>query len=357
MSQKLKVYSPAGHASSQYWHRFLVHPVRAFWGDGSDKWNEYAPSFEFYKDLFSLTEKIEEANAVFLPMSINYYVQHNKLDLVKETCDLAVSKNLKCYIWIEGDFDFKIQYNGAVYLKNASFRSRNLKNEMLRPGDVKEDLLVQHSNNKVEPLLKNQIATIGFDGLASYPPLRLLGLIAQNSLENIKTFSGIRHFDAPPIFPLLLTRNRILRLLESSKLVKTNFTKRKSFATGTVGKNDDARLEFIKNIRQSDYTLCIRGAANYSLRLYETLCLGRIPLLVDTACVLPCEDKINWKSLIPIIPIKDVKHIAEFISDYHSHLHPDEFIEKQIECRKIYETYFTNEKFATYVFNSIANSN
>lgn len=357
MPQKLKVYSPTGHADPQYWQRFLVHPVRAFWGDGSDRWDEYGPSFEFYKDLFTLTETIEEADVVFLPMAINYYVKQNKLDLTKETCDLALSNGLKCYIWIEGDFDFKIQYHGAVYLKNASLRSKKLNNEIIRPGDVKEDLLAKHYEYKVEPLIKNKIPTIGFDGLASYPLLRLLGLIAQNGIENVKTFSGIRPFDAPPVFPLLLTRNRILRLLENNQLVQTNFKKRKSFATGTVGSNTMARLEFVENIRQSNYTLCIRGSANYSLRLFETMCLGRIPFLVDTDSVLPCEDKINWKSLIPIIPIKEVNHIAEYISDYHSGLHPDEFVEKQIECRKIYETYFTNEKFSTYFFDSITHSN
>ena len=47
---------------------------------------------------------------------------------------------------------------------------------------------------------------------------------------------------------------------------------------------------FIKNMQKCDYTLCVRGTGNYSGRFYMTLNAGRIPVVLDTDVVLPCED-------------------------------------------------------------------
>ena len=72
---------------------------------------------------------------------------------------------------------------------------------------------------------------------------------------------------------------------------------RSTFAVGSLGLNKQLRFEFIRNILSSDYTLCFRGSGNYSLRFYETLCLGRIPLFINTDCKLPFEDEINWRDM------------------------------------------------------------
>ena len=37
------------------------------------------------------------------------------------------------------------------------------------------------------------------------------------------------------------------------------------------------------------YGLCVRGFGNFSFRLGETLMMGRIPILIDTECILPFD--------------------------------------------------------------------
>ena len=59
---------------------------------------------------------------------------------------------------------------------------------------------------------------------------------------------------------------------------------------------------YLATMHACPFILCCRGAGNWSIRFYETLCAGRIPVLLDTDVVLPKEDKIDWDSVI----IKDV---------------------------------------------------
>ena len=344
-SSQMKIYSPSGHAAPKDWQRFLIHPLRTFWGDGSDRWEEYAHAFAFYRELFQPVDTIDTSDAVFLPLSINYYYRQHKMHLVRKTCRAAAEHGKIVYIWIEGDFDIRHHIPGAVYLKNASFKSKGYKNEIIRPGDVREDLLQKYSAGRLLLRTKSARPVIGFDGLASYPPLRLSGLIAQNMLLNLKFWLGISSFLPPPVLPLLLRRNWILNYLEGAEGITSQFYRRSAFATGTLGKDEEARAAFIRNICDSDYTLCIRGAANYSLRFYETLCLGRIPLFINTDCVLPFESDIDYKRITLWVESKNLQYLPEIVMDFHQSLHEDDFRQKQLDCRKVWETYFTPEGF------------
>ena len=105
------------------------------------------------------------------------------------------------------------------------------------------------------------------------------------------------------------------------------------------------RNEFINNIISSDYTLCFRGSGNYSLRFYETLCLGRIPLFIDTDCKLPFQNEIDWKSLCLWVNVENLENICEIIIDYHNSISEKKFIEKQLYCREVWVKYLSKEVF------------
>jgi hypothetical protein len=93
--------------------------------------------------------------------------------------------------------------------------------------------------------------------------------------------------------------------------------------------------EFQDNIKNSHFTLCNRGAGNFSMRFYETLSAGRIPLILDTDLVLPYEDKINWDDFI--IKGKTEDEIVDKLLDWWE---TKDIILAQRTCRKIYEEYF-----------------
>ena len=141
-----------------------------------------------------------------------------------------------------------------------------------------------------------------------------------------------------------------------SKEVRTNFTIRDSFAPGTIGGNSEARNDFIRNINSSDYTFCYRGAANYSLRFYETLCLGRIPLFINSNCVLPFNEMVDWKNTILWIEENESDYMVEKIMDFHLSMTNDQFIEKQQYCREIWVKYLSKKGFIKHFHDSIIKS-
>jgi hypothetical protein len=356
-SQKVKIFAPLGHGDSRDYRNFLIHPIRAFWGDGTNDWINHEATFNFYKKYIELVDNIKLANAVFLPYTLNYYIKNKQLDVVKYLCELSVNNNLVCYIWLDGDADVKINFPGSVVLKNSSHRSLGMKNEIIRPGDVKIDILQKEFHGDLNSVVFSVKPSIGFDGLATYKRWRLLALIARNCL--LFFYNHIRNFEyySAPVIPWLVKRHQLLEMLKQDSEIFCDFTERSEFASGTHGKKMSVRMEFLNNIRRNHYTLCIRGSANYSLRFYETMCLGRIPLLIDTDCKLPCEDVIDWRNLIPIVPYSKKNKLKDLLLVYHNQLDSKEFINRQEKCRAIYEEYLSPEGFFKYVVDKIKKEN
>ena len=107
----------------------------------------------------------------------------------------------------------------------------------------------------------------------------------------------------------------------------------------------NARNEYVQNMVESDYILCARGAGNFSYRLYETLCCGRIPVFIDTDCVLPLESSIDWKSHCVWVEGSDVAHIGDQVAAFHASLTPAEFADRQRACRALWETHLSPQGF------------
>ncbi|HJU48582.1 MAG TPA: exostosin family protein, partial [Gaiellaceae bacterium] len=96
---------------------------------------------------------------------------------------------------------------------------------------------------------------------------------------------------------------------------------------------------------ESDYVVCARGGGNFSYRLYEALSLGRIPIFIDTDCVLPFETEIDWRSLCVWVDERELDEIGDRLAAFHAALDGDGLEERQRECRRVFETYLSVEGF------------
>jgi hypothetical protein len=95
--------------------------------------------------------------------------------------------------------------------------------------------------------------------------------------------------------------------------------------------------EYVEHLLASDYVLCVRGAGNFSHRLYETLAVGRIPLILDTDLVLPLADEIDWRTLGVWVPLKEIDSIGDRIRAFHAGVRGDEaFAAAQERCLRTY---------------------
>jgi len=148
-------------------------------------------------------------------------------------------------------------------------------------------------------------------------------------------------------------RTKALQVLAKSRRIDTNFVIRDTFMGGALLPSGEARLskfqqirrEYVQNLVDSDYVLCARGGGNYSYRLYEALCCGRIPVFVDTDCVLPYHSEIDWKQYCVWVDEREVDRIAERVAEFHEALSEDQFVELQRRCRWLWESYLSPEGF------------
>jgi hypothetical protein len=88
-----------------------------------------------------------------------------------------------------------------------------------------------------------------------------------------------------------------MEAFETSPLIRSNFVKRDAFWGGNP---HDAGLkaDFWENMQQNQFALAPRGAGNFSMRFYQALSVGRIPVLINTDMALPFSDLIPWKDFI-----------------------------------------------------------
>jgi hypothetical protein len=105
-----------------------------------------------------------------------------------------------------------------------------------------------------------------------------------------------------------------------------------------------SKEEFIKSIEENLYTLCVRGAGNFSFRLGETFMMGRIPILINSDCILPFEDQIPYQKNTVYVTKENsdnFTNIHKVIQEFHSNHSEEELIQIQKENRQIWLDYFT----------------
>lgn len=146
----------------------------------------------------------------------------------------------------------------------------------------------------------------------------------------------------------LRARAEALEAVSRSRAVRANFILRDAwfngaFAGGRVNRPlmEQSRRQYVENMFGSDYVLCTRGGGNYSIRFYETLCSGRIPIFVNTDCVLPFGELIDWKQYCVWVEEREVPRLADRVAEFHESLSPAEFKERQRACRRLWEEWLS----------------
>ena len=132
-------------------------------------------------------------------------------------------------------------------------------------------------------------------------------------------------------------RRLVISQLEKSK-IETNFIIRKIAWPGIENGKTKAQVvkEFYQNMDKNVFNLCIRGGGNFSYRVYETMMMGRIPIIIDSDLVLPFEGLIDWERCS--VFIKDVNSMVRDIENFYLN---NNLFEMQKNNRKIWENYLS----------------
>jgi len=144
----------------------------------------------------------------------------------------------------------------------------------------------------------------------------------------------------------LTKRRETCDFFNSKELINTNFIIRKKF-WGGVPHDTNLIKEFKNNILDSHFTVCNRGAGNFSIRFYQVLSLGRIPIVLNDNTVLPFEDLINWQDYIIIE--NTLEKLYDKTLEYWKSNTPEQIINNQKKCCELYDKFFTFENYGKFV--------
>ena len=294
-----------------------------------------------------IVDSQNESDCFLLPYSWNYYIKTNKVNSANEFIIEAKESNKKIIIWVSGDYHFSLPpYDNIIGLYASIYRSKLNANIIPLPVIIRDPLSVLEFKEIEVSAFKKQ-PMIGFCGHVDSNLIVSIIKVIRLLLHNLKHYLKFYDDNFEPILPATYLRKKILLFLENSENIKTNFIRRNRYKGGKLAKSHSVTIkrDFLNNIINSDYTLCIRGSGNFSARFYETLALGRIPVFINTDCALPFSDLIEWKKHVVWVEMEEVANVHTKILSFHKSLTSDQFINLQISNRRLWEQYFSYPGF------------
>lgn len=148
-------------------------------------------------------------------------------------------------------------------------------------------------------------------------------------------------------------RQSTINAIYSSVNITSNFDTKLTFWGGNPH-NETIINDFKKNILESHFTICNRGVGNFSMRFYQVMSLGRIPVLIDSDMIFPFENEINWNDLI--IKSKNEIELVSKIEKFWISKSNEEIIELQLKCKKVFREHLSpkgfGEKITPFLINN-----
>ena len=263
--------------------------------------------------IYSLLQEVDFElttfeNSDFL-ISCKFHLDDN-LKIIQNNLSYYESTMKKVIIFLISDFtdNFYIPYNVLLF-RTSIYKSQKKFNEFLLP------YVWEEINRPFTILNKTKLPIIGFCGKVS------------------------NH------------RKKLIEKLQNTSNLTTNFNIKKDFWGGDPH-NKDLINQFCDNVIKSHFTVCNRGNGNFSMRFYQTLSAGRIPILVDTDLILPFDNIINWNEIIII-----GKNEEEVINKLFELWEKKNIEKTQEKCKYTYDTFFDKRFFLKNLFDGFNNIN
>jgi hypothetical protein len=96
---------------------------------------------------------------------------------------------------------------------------------------------------------------------------------------------------------------------------------------------------FLQTTLKSKFCLCPRGYGLNSFRLYESMQLGCIPVIITDDFYLPWKDELNWEDFSVLINKDQIKDLEKILLEYND----DNIFQMKKNMKENYKKYFTLE--------------
>ncbi len=334
----MKLYYPKSHYNKAY-RGFLFPLLKPFIKAEGFTDAQRLAIYRVSENDFQFTAKLEEAELVVLTMAWNYYLNTKQESLAIDFIKRCEALNKKVIAFNSGDFGVKIPYfKNLIVLRLSGYKSKFTTNEYSLPAFITDPLNKYFKTENVFLSPYKSKAVIGFCGQANPSRFNAVKEISKTGLRNLKCFLRLSKDEAQQLISTSFLRASVLKTLQKSKDVETNFIFRKKYRAGVTQNKDSHKttLEFYDNLKNSDYIVCVRGAGNFSIRFYEALAMGRIPVLINTDCALPLNTAINWKKHVVWVDYHERSQVSRKVKEFHDSLSQQDFIDLQQANRNLW---------------------
>ena len=313
----------------------ILHP---FVGSLPDSGEPYAGRFEEYAAAGARWFALSDAQSADIYVYPNVYDhvadRTGEREKITAFLDRAAAAGKPALFFSGIDSEDTLPLGDAWQFRTSIRRSRRSPRECAVPA-WHEDFVQRYFAGVVPIRAKQPIPVIGFCGYVPRYIDRVRDLWFGLAGRELRVQAGYH------------ARVQAVESLRRSRQVTCNFLIRDDFWNGALKAPDRvnrlhaARRDFVHNLVESDYVLCVRGAGNFSYRLYEAMSCGRIPVFVDTDCVLSYEDAIDWRGLCVWVDESEIPRVGRKIADFHAALTDREFEQRQHDCRRIWSEWLS----------------
>jgi hypothetical protein len=266
--------------------------------------------------------------------------------------DRAEAHDVPVIVWIDGDQPVDLAHPNVVLFEQGAVADRLPAVRAVHGWPVLiHDHLAARFGGDVAPHPLGPRPVVGFCGQAATTAPAAARRLAATARAHLRRATGRTDRQPPPWRSHLALRRRALATLDSDPRIETDVVVRDRYRAGLqdfaarAQRADPTAREFFDNIRRTAYTVCVRGGGNFSTRLYETLCLGRIPIIVDTGLVLPWAGVVDWSELAVVVSADQLSTLPERVAEHHGAHDDASFAAAQHRARRLWEDRLSAEGF------------
>ena len=121
----------------------------------------------------------------------------------------------------------------------------------------------------------------------------------------------------------------------------------------SAAQQKESRQNYIQTLQMSLTVCCPRGAGLNSIRFFETLAMGRIPILISDFCLLPREETIPYDDFILRVPESKISELPALLIDWIEKTSPKEIAHRCLAARQTWQQEFSPEKIESFVWQAL----
>lgn len=301
-------------------------------------------------DYYQLVKDINECDIVVFPIDYSQFEKHRQAH--EQLKDEAVKFCKPIWIYTGGDYGYTLKETNVYVFRFGGFKSKLPVNTFILPAFISDPYAKLKLPFKT--ITKTEQPMLGFVGHANFGIIKFLNELALHYKIKVLNYLNKRKVDSQLFYPSSIKRYRYLKELESFKAITTHFIYRSKYRSGVKTKLEKEKTtqEFYENMYNNPYVVCLRGVGNFSVRFFETLAVGRIPILINTDCKLPLENIIDWtKHCLIINNNTRGRALGQQILDYHNSMSLTDFNDIQHRNRLLWQDSLERQSYFIRVYS------